>query len=128
MESRWYTYAFGFVTPAIAGVLPITLTFPDKPPPPVINISPATSELLASPVQSFSWQTDSSEIAEWWLYAGTTPGARDISDSGNLKTTTSFNVEGIPSDAENLFIRLWYLDPLEQIWKRVDYAYKTIAP
>ncbi len=59
---------------------------------------------------------DAFEVVSWnpgadtyWLYAGSTPGARDYFDSGNLGTDVSALVGVLPVDGvSDVYLRLWY--------------------
>lgn len=94
---------------------------------PGISISPTASELSINSSQRFSWQAENPQIIQWWFYAGTSEGARDLSDSGNLRSSTEYIVHNIPDSLDKIYIRLWYRDPLQNIWKSVDRQYELAS-
>jgi len=70
-------------------------------------VSPIGNATLSGTTQIFSWTADET-VERWWLYVGTSTGARDIVDSGDLGTNTEYKVIGIPVDSSMVHARLWY--------------------
>ena len=54
------------------------------------------------------WNANGTAVSEWWLYVGTSPGARDILDSGSLGSATSMTVNNLPTDGSTVYARLFY--------------------
>ena len=62
---------------------------------------PPAGSTLSSSAQTFTWSqndVDTIEVDQWWLYVGTSVGARDIANSGNLGKYTEYEVIGMPTD------------------------------
>jgi hypothetical protein len=99
-----YTYT------ATGGVTPPALTTP----------VPNTSTPLTGTSVTFGWTPGNTATRfEFWL--GTTgPGSTNLYDSGNI-AATSVTVGGLPSNAETLYARLYYL--INGIWSEFDYTY-----
>jgi len=94
---------------------------------PEIN-QPATGSTLSGSAQTFSWSPndveesgDNAEVAKWWLYVGTSVGAGDIANSGDLGKDTEYEVIGLPIDGSIVHIRLWYFSSAR--WSYVDSSY-----
>ena len=51
---------------------------------------PSAGSTLAGSAQTFSWiHNDADNVDQWWLYVGTSVGARDIANSCLLYTSPS---------------------------------------
>jgi hypothetical protein len=83
---------------------------------------------LASPDDTFTWADPSGQISEWWLYVGTTHGGRDLLDSGNLSTATSYQTHdsSLPTGGIPVHVRLWYRTATNT-WRFIDQEF-TSAP
>jgi len=95
---------------------------------PTISITfPEPGSTLSSPTQSFSWNDISGSVTEWWLYAGSSLGGREYSDSRSLGTATSYTVDNLPSGtgSSTVFIRLWYRSGAGSAWLFLDEEYAT---
>jgi hypothetical protein len=86
----------------------------------VAMTSPATSATITKSEVTFSWL---GEADAYWLYVGTSKGAKDIWDSGNLNGAKSNTVSGIPLDGTPLWVTLFYR--VDGSWKSNDYQYTT---
>jgi len=87
-------------------------------------VQPAAGSTLSGSAQTFSWSlndVEESEIDKWWLYVGTSVGARDIANSGDLGKDTEYDVIGMPIDGSIVHIRLWYFRSAR--WSYVDSSY-----
>lgn len=80
--------------------------------------NPSANSTLSGTTQTFSWSADDSDVEQWWLYVGTSPGSSDISNSGDLGTATQYNVIGIPVDGTAVHTRLWYFSSSQ--WRYTD--------
>ncbi len=80
--------------------------------------NPPANSTLAGTKQVFSWTADDIDVERWWLYVGTSPGSSDISNSGDLGTSTEYNVIGIPVDGTAVHTRLWYFNSSQ--WRYTD--------
>jgi len=96
---------------------------------PEIEITqPSAGSTLTGSAQTFTWSLNDPadpankiEVDKWWLYAGTSPGARDIASSGDLGTNTEYDVIGIPTDGSTVYIRVWYFSSAQ--WHYVDSSF-----
>jgi hypothetical protein len=84
--------------------------------------SPSPGSTLTGSSQLFQWSANGAAVAEWWLYAGSTPGGNQYRDSGSLGPGVSqFNVTGLPVNGSAVHIRLFYR--LGAVWLSVDAQY-----
>ncbi len=80
-----------------------------------------SEQTLNGSEQTFSWNFGGVDVEKVWLYVGTTPGGRNIADSGDLGKGAEFDVIGIPMDGSTIHVRLWYY--LASRWFYVDNSY-----
>jgi subtilisin family serine protease len=66
--------------------------------------SPPNGASLISASATFSWNTGTN-VSQYWLEVGTTPGGKDILDT-DMGTTTNRTVTGLPLNGP-LHVRLW---------------------
>jgi len=88
---------------------------------------PSAGSTLSSSAQTFTWSlndVDAVEVDQWWLYVGTSIGARDIANSGDLGKDTEYDVIGMPTDGSIVHTRLWYHTAADG-WQSEDYEYIT---
>lgn len=85
--------------------------------------SPAANSTLAGTTHLFNWSVSDINVERWWLYVGSSPGAKDISNSGDLGTSTQYNVIGIPVDGTTVHSRLWYFSSSQ--WRYIDNEFKA---
>ena len=69
---------------------------------------PLNGGSLSGATQTFSLYPDEFLISDWWIYAGSSPGAKDYADSGNLGSGLIHEVSGFPEDGSLVYVRLWY--------------------
>lgn len=82
---------------------------------------PSANSTLSGTTQTVTWSADGVDVDRWWLYVGTEGGAADITNSGNLGTTTQYDVTGIPVDGSTVHVRLWYYSSAK--WSYIDSSY-----
>ena len=71
--------------------------------------SPAPESTLDGSTATFAW-SEGSQVEDYFLYLGTTPGANDLyGQSQGL--TLEVTVSGLPVDGSIIYIRLWSLLP-----------------
>ena len=87
---------------------------------PVVTSPIAGSTLSGSSVK-FQWTANNQPISNWWFFVGSSLGARDISNSGDLGTAVSQHVSGLPTDGRIIYVRLWYRGL--GVWRFVDLQY-----
>ena len=95
----------------------------------ILNITnPSTLNISASGTQTFNWSsTILSSSANFWIYAGSSQGARDFVDTGNLGATLTTTLTNLPTtDETEVWIRLWYQDQEGSAWNYVDQVYRTL--
>lgn len=84
--------------------------------------SPTPSTKLASSSQVFSWIANGASVNNYHLYVGSTQGAYDIHNSGELaNTVTSRSVTGLPTTGVPLYVRFWWKQGT--VWQYIDYSY-----
>jgi extracellular elastinolytic metalloproteinase len=84
--------------------------------------SPVPGTTLPGATVTFQWRSNGAPIGEWWLYLGSSIGARDILDTGSVGASTSRTVSGLPTDGRTIHARLWYRQT-GMSWFSVDFAY-----
>jgi len=89
----------------------------------ITSITPSDGSTLTGSSQTFSWT--GTGVLEYWLYVGTTKGAKDIYNSGSLGTATSTTVNGLPTDGSTVYLRLWHRE--EGGWKWTYYTYTALT-
>jgi hypothetical protein len=67
-----------------------------------------TANQYLSPDVTFTW-TATADATRYYLYVGTTLGAKDVIDTGEI-TTRSYTRAGLPTDV-TLYARIWTLMP-----------------
>jgi lamin tail-like protein len=82
--------------------------------------SPIPETQLTTTTPTFSWDSGASQ---YWLWIGTSIGGRQILDSGNLGTSTSLGVLGLPNNSEDLYARFW--NRRNGAWFFEDYHYNA---
>ena len=86
-----------------------------------IITSPVQASQLGDSTATFEW-TPVSGANEYFLYAGTSRGAKDVfGRSQALVTSTS--VSGLPSDGSMLYVRLW--TRIGSAWSYNDHVYRA---
>jgi hypothetical protein len=99
----------------------VTVTLPTSP----TLVSPPPASLLPGPTVLFAWTDGGIAVVEWWLALGTGVGANDLLDSGALGDTQSLMVDGLPTDGEAIFVRLYYRVEGDDTWQYSDFTYTT---
>jgi hypothetical protein len=83
--------------------------------------SPSPGSTLAGSSVFFSWTADGEAVDEWWIFAGSMQGGRDIVDTGSLGSSTSSTLSGFPTDGRQVHVRLWYR--VQGQWRSRDFQY-----
>ena len=86
--------------------------------------SPTPGTTLSGSSETFQWAANGTAVTEWWLYAGSTVGAKDLYDSGSLGSSTSTSVDGLPTDGRAVHVRLWYRNG-SAAWQSADFLYSA---
>ena len=84
-------------------------------------LQPSDGSTLSDSSETFTWSANSTKVDKWWLYVGTSVGARDIANSGDLGLNTEYDVIGMPVDGSTVHARLWYYDATR--WYYIDSSY-----
>ena len=82
---------------------------------------PSANSSLSGTAQTFDWSANGVDVERWWLYVGTSPGARDIANSGDLGSETQYDVIGLPTNGITVHARLWYFSASQ--WRSIDSTY-----
>ena len=95
------------------------------------NFSPTVDtsrgdEVLTHFSDTFIWNDPSDLVTEWWLYAGSTMGARDYEDSGSLGGSSLYTTlnGNLPAGSVPVYVRLWYRQGTGH-WKFVDKVFTS---
>jgi probable HAF family extracellular repeat protein len=86
--------------------------------------NPASGSALSASTETFSWSANTSNVTEWWLYAGSAPGRHDFYDSRSLGNSLTTNVPGLPVDGSTIYVRLWYR--VGGSWRYIDITYIAV--
>lgn len=103
----------------------VDFTFKTSVPSDPVLKTPAPGPVVIGANQelTFTWDRNGATLFGWWLYVGATVGGRDYHNSGLLETSVlSRTVTGLPRQAPQIFVRLWWLAGVNQ-WKFADYTY-----
>ena len=104
----WQRGTFNFTAATVAGSM-VSMTAP----------TPGSTLSGASTV--FTWAQNGASVTAWWLYVGSTQGASDLHDSGNLGAALTTTVHGLPTDGRQIHVRLWY--QVGGVWQVEDFLY-----
>ena len=91
--------------------------------PPSIT-DPQNGSTLSAASQTFHWNSNGTNVSEWWIYAGSYKGGKNYYNSGSLGTATSCTVTGLPTNGSTVFVRLWYKSGT---WKYADFTYTAAS-
>ena len=69
---------------------------------------PLPGSAVSGAVIELEWSIPPSDVSEWWLVIGTTPGDRDLFDSGSLGRQRRLRIEGLGIEGKRFYVRLWY--------------------
>ncbi len=85
------------------------------------GVVPATGDALDEGTQLLNWDDTG---CEYWVYAGTLSQRSVYADSGSLGSTTSYAIEGYPSDGSAVLVTLFYRSLAGGNWQSLllDYA------
>jgi len=87
--------------------------------------SPTPGSTLSGATETFTWSDNGASVSKYWLYIGSSVGASDIHNSGDLGTATSTSVSGLPTDGSTVYVRLWY--QISGSWLFQDYTYTAFT-
>ena len=92
-------------------------------------LTPIPGETLSGSNVTFTWDSHGGLIDDWSLSVGSNFGASDLLNSGSLgEGATSVDVNGLPTDGRDLYVRLRYA--YNAVWASLDYIYTAadLAP
>jgi hypothetical protein len=81
--------------------------------------APPLNSQFTSTTETFTWNPGNT-ATHFELYLGTSTGSSDLYNSGNVTVTTE-TVNGLPSNGENIYARLYSL--INGAWQYTDYTY-----
>ena len=87
---------------------------------------PLANSTLPGTSQTFAWSSNGVDVERWWLYVGTSPGARDIANSGDVGSATQYDVVGLPTNGIPVHARLWYFSSSQ--WRFTDSTFTAAEP
>jgi len=85
----------------------------------VAIVAPAADTMLNGSTPLLRWQGD--DVESWWVYAGSSPGGAQYWNSGDLGLVSSIELQSLPMDGSQIYVRLWYKRAGR--WLFVDRAY-----
>jgi pectate lyase len=86
--------------------------------------SPVAGAVLAGPDVTFSWTANGLAVRTWRLYIGSSQGAKDLHDSGNMGTSrTSRQVKRLPTDGREIWVQLRF--DIAGVWQYADFQYQA---
>lgn len=81
---------------------------------------------LASPSQTFTW-SNGVGVTNYWLYVGTSLGASNIYNSGQLGNTVhSATANAMPATGQTVYVKLW--SKIGGVWQSNSYTYASAQP
>ncbi len=89
-----------------------------------VVMDPIPGSALGNANITFQWSANEQPVTNWWFFIGSSIGARDIYNSGDLGLNLSHNVTGLPTDGRTLHVRLWYRSG--GVWRFVDVQYTAV--
>ena len=91
--------------------------------PRIVTPTPGTS--ISGGSATFTWKPNGTAVTEWWLYVGTSKGAKDILTSGSIPSgTRSRTVSGLPTNGSPVWVKLWWRTASTD-WQNTDFQYST---
>ena len=91
--------------------------------PRIVTPTPGTS--ISGGSTTFTWEPKGTAVTEWWLYVGTSQGAKDILTSGSIPSSTrSRTVSGLPTNGSSVWVKLWWRTASTD-WQNTDFQYST---
>jgi len=85
--------------------------------------SPVNGTMLTSSNVTFTW-SQGRGVTQYEIFAGTTPGAKDIYSNSGL-TSNSVTVSGIPLSGKTIYVQLGSL--INGAWQTSNYAYPVLS-
>jgi len=90
--------------------------------------SPTPNTTLAGYTQTFTWDSNATEVAEYWLYAGSEKGTYNYANSGSLSNTTlSYSPTGLPIDGSKVYVTLFWKVAGQDGWQNAQYSYTALV-
>lgn len=81
--------------------------------------TPELNSTFSGPSANLQWRDNGTSVVRYWLFVGSSPGARDfLSQSVNL--ATSYTLNNLPTDGSQIWVRLWHYN---SGWKFNDHQY-----
>lgn len=73
----------------------------------------------------FHFGANGTDLAAYWVYVGTSVGARDLFNSGPMDSTETFVDVDIPNEDAVIHVRLWWLID-DTHWQFADYTLRVL--
>jgi hypothetical protein len=91
---------------------------------PASIVSPAPGSIIHGGEAIFTWNSAQGATG-YWVDVGSSPGANNICQSGNLGLTTTLPIAGLPSDGSTIYVTMYTL--LSGNWQSTSATY-TAGP
>jgi len=100
----------------------VTATDPDI-------VSPVPGSTFGGGTVNFHWSGGVAPVRAYWLYIGSSAGGAQYHNSGNLGANPDFPymVEGLPTDASTVYVRLWHQLEGSNTWLYTDFTYTAFS-
>lgn len=82
--------------------------------------SPGAGGTLSGSSHRAQWSNNGSSIAEYWVYAGSSVGGSQYANSGSLGQSTSWTINGLPTNGSTVHLTLWYRTSAGGTWLKVN--------
>jgi len=87
-------------------------------------VTPLAGTTLAGYTDTFSWLSNGTNVAEYWVYVGSESVPTQYGNSRSLSSTTlSYTPTGLPLDGSEVYVTLFWLEEGATEWQSVVYTY-----
>ncbi len=88
---------------------------------------PVADAVLTGASENIVWVDNGVDVAQWWLYVGSTQGSSQHYNSGALSANElSRTVNTLPLDGSTVYVRLWYRKAVGA-WEYIDTTYTAFT-
>ena len=85
-------------------------------------VSPRQHSVLPGSSATLTWTPNGTDVTEWWLYVGTTKGAKNLFNQSIPSSTLSKTISGLPTDGNPVWVRFWWKTAKDG-WQSTDVRY-----
>ena len=91
-------------------------------------VTPVARATLAGFTDTFNWISNGTDVSQYWIYVGSSPGNNDHDNSGSLSPSTlSYSSSTLPIDGSNVYVTLYWLEAGSNEWKSTGYTYTSFS-